>query len=251
MTSVSPVARERRHTLFFLEAVRSFAPVHLDAEVDMSRVLAERNRARADGRRQSIVSHVVVAAGRVLAKHPEANAAIQGRLRARVARYPFVHAKVTVDGVLNGARVVLATVVPNVHEADVDQVQAHLSRIRAVDPERAPEFAGIRRVHASALPLAYARFRRAVRDLRVRPLLTGTVAVTSLGHRDVDGFHSVGGTTVTIGVGRVADRPVVRDGQITVAPVLRLSLTFDHRVIDGAEAADVLTDLKQELENPA
>lgn len=243
------MARERRHTLFFLDAIRSFAPVHLDTEVDMSRVVADRGQATAQGRRRSIVGYVVVAAGQVLAKHPEANAAIQGRLRPRVARYPFVHAKVALDRTLNGSRVVLATVVPNAHEATVADVQAHLDRTRDADAERGPEFAGIRRVHRTLMPLAWVRFRRAVRDLTIRPLLTGTVAVTSLGHRDVDGFHSVGGTTVTLGVGRIVERPVVRDGHVVVAPVMRLSLTFDHRVIDGAEAADVLTDLKQELES--
>jgi len=77
----------------------------------------------------------------------------------------------------------------------------------------------------------------------------GTVAVTSLGHRPVDGFHSVGGTTITLGLGRIVDRPVVRAGEITVAPVMRLNLAFDHRVIDGAEAADVLAALKQSLES--
>lgn len=215
----------------------------------MSRVVADRTKATAGGERRSIVSYVVVAAGRVLAKHPEANAAIQGRIRARVARYPFVHAKVTLDRVLDGSRVVLATVVPNVHEASLADVQAHLDRVRTADPAQAPEFAGIRRVHRAALPVALARFRRATRDLTLRPLLTGTVAVTSLGHRDVDGFHSVGGTTVTLGVGRVVDRPVVRDGRVEIAPVMRLNLTFDHRVIDGAEAADVLTELRRELES--
>lgn len=243
------MARERRHTLFFLDTVRSFAPVHLDTEVDMSRIVADRARATAQGHRRSIVGYVVVAAGRILAKHPEANSAVQGRIRPRVARYPFVHVKVTLDRTLNGSRVVLATVVPNAHEATVADVQDHLARARAADAEHGPEFAAIRRLHRAPLPLAFLRFRRAARDLTIRPLLTGTVAVTSLGHRDVDGFHSVGGTTVTLGLGRVVERPVVRDGQVVVAPVLRLSLTFDHRVIDGAEAADVLTDLKQELES--
>lgn len=243
------MARERRHTLFFLDAIRSFAPVHLDTEVDMSRIVADRAQAKEQGGRRSVVGYVVVAAGRVLTKHPEANAAVQGRIRPRVARYPFVHAKVTLDRTLGGSRVVLATVVPNVHEATLADVQDHLDRTRDADADHGPEFAAIRAVHRAPLPPAFLRFRRAVRDLRLRPLLTGTVAVTSLGHRDVDGFYSVGGTTVTLGVGRVVERPVVRDGHVVVAPVLRLSLTFDHRVIDGAEAADVLTDLKQELES--
>lgn len=240
--------RERRHTLFFLQEIRSFAPVFLDTEVDMSEVLAHRARARADGRRYSLVSYVVHAAGQILAKHPEANAAVQGRLRPKVARYPFAHGKVTLDKQQGGHRVVLATVVRDVQERDLEQVQSHLDRFREGDPARMPEFAAIRRLHTRPWPFALAAFRKAARSLTVRPALTGTYAVTSLGHRDVDGFHSVGGTTVTIGVGRITDRPVVRDGEITVAPVMRLSLAFDHRVIDGAEAADVLTELKSALE---
>ena len=40
-----------------------------------------------------------------------------------------------------------------------------------------------------------------------------------------------------LSVGRIADRPVVRDGQVTVAPLGYVALTFDHRVVDGARAA--------------
>jgi pyruvate/2-oxoglutarate dehydrogenase complex dihydrolipoamide acyltransferase (E2) component len=246
--SIRPIARERRHTLLFLNQVRDFSPVHLDTEVDLTRIVAHRDAAKADGRRYSVVSYVLNSTGRVLLRHPDANAAIQGRLRATVAHYPFVHAKVALDRTLNGSRVVLATVVPNVHEAGLDTIQAHLDRVRDTDAETGADFAGIRKVHGAALPVAFARFRRVARKLAIRPLLTGTVAVTSLGHRAVDGFHSVGGTTVTLGVGRIVSRPVVKDGAVVIAPVLRLSLTFDHRVIDGAEAADVLTELKEDLE---
>ena len=40
-----------------------------------------------------------------------------------------------------------------------------------------------------------------------------------------------------LSIGRVADRPVVRDGQVVVRPVGYVSVTFDHRVVDGARAA--------------
>ena len=41
-----------------------------------------------------------------------------------------------------------------------------------------------------------------------------------------------------LSVGRVAERPVVRDGELTVAPTGYVSVTFDHRVVDGARAAE-------------
>jgi hypothetical protein len=87
-----------------------------------------------------------------------------------------------------------------------------------------------------------------MRDLRRRPEIFGTVSVSSLGHGQVDGFHSVGGTALTVNLGRVAQRPVVRDGVLAVAPVMRLNLAFDHRVLDGALAAEVLGALKHSLE---
>ena len=59
---------------------------------------------------------------------------------------------------------------------------------------------------------------------------------------------SAGGTAVTLCAGRVVDRPVVRDGAVVPAPVMQLGLTFDHRVIDGAAAADVLSDLHDTME---
>ncbi|KUL23676.1 2-oxo acid dehydrogenase subunit E2 [Streptomyces regalis] len=243
--------RQRHHTLFFLEVIRDFSPVFLDTEVDMSGVLAHRTAAlEAEGVRFGTSSYVLRAAGRVLAKHPDANAAVRGGpRRLRVAHYPFVNGKLALDRVLDGRRVVLGTVVPDLQDAELPAIQAHLDRVRDGDPQRLPDFEGIRQLHRLPWLEGRKRFRQAADSLSSRPHLTGTFAVTSLGHRAVDSFHSVGGTTTTFGVGRVLDRPVVREGQVTVAPVLRLSLTFDHRVIDGAEAADVLTEVKEALES--
>ncbi|GAB3887002.1 hypothetical protein GCM10029964_052220 [Kibdelosporangium lantanae] len=195
-----------------------------------------------------MVTYVVHAAAGVLARHPQANAAIEGRLNPRIARYPTVSAKVTLDKEIEGQRVVLATVIPGLETAKLADIQDHLDRAANADPATAPEFAGIRALWDMPWRQALTRFRTAARNLEARPAIAGTFAVTSLGHRPVDGFHSVGGTTVTLGVGQVADRPVVRDGNVVVAPVFRLSLAFDHRVIDGAEAADVLAETKEALE---
>ena len=45
-------------------------------------------------------------------------------------------------------------------------------------------------------------------------------------------------------------RPVVRDGQIVAATTMKLTLSADHRVTDGAEAAQYLNEVKRLLENP-
>jgi pyruvate/2-oxoglutarate dehydrogenase complex dihydrolipoamide acyltransferase (E2) component len=245
--NVRPIARQRRHTLYFLRGIRSFAPVFLDTEVDMSGVRAQRESST--GQRYSYVSYVLWAAGRALAAHPEANAAIRGGIRPRVARYDHVDAKLTLDAVLDGHRVVLTGILPGVDTADLAEIQRQVAHHRDLDHQTAPEFARVRALHRIPWPFGPLLFRLASAPLSRRPGALGTVAVTSLGHGPVDSFHSIGGTTITLGVGRVIDRPVVRDGQVVVAPVMRLSLTFDHRVIDGAEAADVLAAIRDRLEH--
>ena len=248
--AVAPAARERRHTLLFLNEIRACSPVYLDTEIDMSAVTAHRAAARSAGAGYSVVSYVLVGAAGVLARHTAANAAIRGRTRPRIARYRSVNGKLTLDRTLNGQRVVLAAVLPDLERASLDDVQRMVDHYRAGEPDSMPEFDRVRalqRLPWPARPLAY---RAAVRPLGRRAATMGTFAVTSLGHRPVDGFHSVGGTTITLGVGRVLDRPVARDGQLAIAPTMRLSLAFDHRVIDGAQAADILGEIKTALEEP-
>ncbi len=53
-----------------------------------------------------------------------------------------------------------------------------------------------------------------------------------------------------MGLGRVVDKPVIRDGQVSAGKMMFLSLTFDHRVVDGAPAAEFLQKLKGHLEDP-
>jgi pyruvate/2-oxoglutarate dehydrogenase complex dihydrolipoamide acyltransferase (E2) component len=243
-----PIARQRLHTLHFLQELRPFASVFLDTEVDMGRVLQHRSGQWRQGRPYSLVTYIMYASGRVLARHPEANAAIRGRFRPRIAYYASVDGKLTLDKTLAGQRVVVAAVLPGVDRSDLDEIQRQVEHYHEGDVAAMPEFAGMRALHRLPWPLRPAAYRWAVRPLRKRKAVNGTFAVTSLGHRPVDGFYSAGGTTITLGVGRVLDRPVVHDGKVAVAPVMRLSLTFDHRVVDGAEAADVLRDIRTSLE---
>ena len=52
-------------------------------------------------------------------------------------------------------------------------------------------------------------------------------------------------------VGRLADRPWVADGKLTVCPTLKLTLAVDHRVIDGAPAAEFLGRICEHIESHA
>lgn len=86
-----------------------------------------------------------------------------------------------------------------------------------------------------------------------REVLTGsTITVSSLG--------ALGGIAATpiinppevaiVGVNKIVERPVVKDGQIVVAKLMNLSSSFDHRIVDGFDAAAFIKTVKGELEAP-
>ncbi|PJK17996.1 branched-chain alpha-keto acid dehydrogenase subunit E2 [Chryseomicrobium excrementi] len=53
-----------------------------------------------------------------------------------------------------------------------------------------------------------------------------------------------------LGIGRISEKPVIKNGEIVAAPVLALSLSFDHRMVDGATAQHALNHIKRLLGNP-
>jgi pyruvate dehydrogenase E2 component (dihydrolipoamide acetyltransferase) len=53
-----------------------------------------------------------------------------------------------------------------------------------------------------------------------------------------------------LAVGAIEEKPVVRDGEITPRPLMSLTLTCDHRAVDGADAADFLRTVRSMLEEP-
>jgi pyruvate dehydrogenase E2 component (dihydrolipoamide acetyltransferase) len=83
-------------------------------------------------------------------------------------------------------------------------------------------------------------------------LMGGTITITNLGAWDVDHFTPIVNPpeSAILGAGRIVEKPVVFNGSIIAEPRMGLSLTFDHRVIDGAPAAAFLKTLKDMISDP-
>jgi len=80
----------------------------------------------------------------------------------------------------------------------------------------------------------------------------GTFTVTNLGMFGVDHFTPIINQpeSAILGVCRVVERPVVREGTVVIRPMMNLCLSFDHRLIDGAVGAKFLSRIRQLLEQP-
>jgi pyruvate dehydrogenase E2 component (dihydrolipoamide acetyltransferase) len=92
------------------------------------------------------------------------------------------------------------------------------------------------------------------RDRRLRPeeYTGGTFSVSNLGMYDIDQFTAVINPPEAgiLAVGSIVQKPVVRDGAVVPRRRMRLTMSCDHRVIDGATGAAFLRTLKLMLENP-
>jgi len=87
--------------------------------------------------------------------------------------------------------------------------------------------------------------------LKAADIEGGTTTISNLGGHNIDGFTPVLNPpqSTILGIGRIIDRPVVVNGKVEIQPTVWLSLTFDHRVADGAAAAQLLEATVKHLED--
>jgi pyruvate dehydrogenase E2 component (dihydrolipoamide acetyltransferase) len=80
----------------------------------------------------------------------------------------------------------------------------------------------------------------------------GTFTITNLGMFDIDEFTAVINPpeSAILAIGKIDKVPVVEGESIVIKPIVMLSLTYDHRIIDGAPAAQFLQRVKQIMQNP-
>ena len=204
-----------------LQSSLSSAQVTLTTEADLTDAMALRDRvapAMDDGSLSPL--HLVIkATARALGEHPRMNA-IQRENEVVLSEDVNVGIAVSLaEGLL----------VPTIRNADTRSLS---------------ELAGEAR-----------RLAKKTREGKATPdeVTGGTFTVTNLGAYDIDAFTPIINPPQVgiLGVGRVVEKPAVHEGEITARSMMYLSLTFDHRVIDGAPAAEFLRDVKRHLEDPA
>jgi pyruvate dehydrogenase E2 component (dihydrolipoamide acetyltransferase) len=90
------------------------------------------------------------------------------------------------------------------------------------------------------------------RSLSKEEMKGGTFTISNMGMFEIDQFSAIiqPPEAAILAVGRIADKAVVRNGEILIRPMMTLTLSIDHRVLDGAMGAKFLQSLKHYLENP-
>jgi pyruvate dehydrogenase E2 component (dihydrolipoamide acetyltransferase) len=191
---------------------------YLTVEVEMNAAAIIRDEAKALESKVSVNDIVLKAAGIALRRSPKMNRTFQGDHVLQHKNADVGMAVAIDDGLIT----------PVILDAD----QKTLSQISA----ESRDFAD--------------RARR--RALKPQEYSGGALTVSNLGMYGIDSFSAVINPphAAILAVGVVADRPVVRDGQLVVRKMMSITLSGDHRVIDGAVGAEYLRELKGLLEHP-
>jgi pyruvate dehydrogenase E2 component (dihydrolipoamide acetyltransferase) len=195
---------------------------YLSADIDMTRAVEARSRIKAAAGEGDVVPSfndmVVKACALALREFPRANGAYRdGRFE--------LYSRINV-GVAVAAHDAL--VVPTVFDADLK---------------------GLRQIASEARALALR-----VRDGQITPpeLSGGTFTVSNLGMFGINNFAAVINSPQAgiLAVGAIGEQPVVRDGQITTAQMMSVTLACDHRILYGSDGAEFLARIRGLLEEP-
>ncbi len=196
---------------------------YLAREVDAGNFIRWRTRASADvekktGIRLSFTDLLVKVAAFALRRHPRLNASWAG---GKIELHQDIHVGIA-------TAIDAGLVVPVIHQADRASL-ADIAVRRSDLVERARQG-----------------------KLRPADISGGTFTITNLGMYGVDAFDAIVNApqAAILSVGRIADRVVASEGQVQVRPTLILTLSLDHRVVDGARAAQFLDDLATLIEEP-
>lgn len=194
---------------------------YVTAEVDMGRAMALRrevNDAADPASRVSVNDLMVKACALALAKHPKFNSFYRGD-------------HLQVHGAMNiGIAIALETglILPGVSNCEGKS----LLEIAAATKDL------ISRANSGTL--------------RNEEYSATTFSISNMGMFDVESFTAIiyPPHAAILAVGSVKEQPVVRDGQLGIGQMMKATLSTDHRVADGAEAAQFLMEIKRVLENP-
>jgi pyruvate dehydrogenase E2 component (dihydrolipoamide acetyltransferase) len=117
-----------------------------------------------------------------------------------------------------------------------------------------PVIAGADRLSVGEISLRTKELAKKARENALRPedMTGGTFTVTNLGMYGIDMFTPIINQpeSAILGIGRIIGKPVAADKKIEIRPMMVLSLSADHRVIDGAPAAQFLGRVKEYIEQP-
>jgi pyruvate dehydrogenase E2 component (dihydrolipoamide acetyltransferase) len=199
-------------------SLQTMAQLTLSTELDATELVRLRERLQRDFA-LTFTDLIVCAVARALRRHPALNASLDGD---RVRLHAGIHIGLAVALDNEGL------IVPVIREADCKSLADIAAEARALAEQARSG------------------------SLTPEQVMGGTFSITNLGRWGIDAFTPIVNPpeAAILGVGRIIEKPAAYRGTIALRHMLTLSLTHDHRLVDGAPAAAFLQTLTEYLETP-
>ena len=195
---------------------------YVSAEIDMTRAMEFRRQANSDleseGVRVTVNDLIIKACAKALEKHPKFNAYLEG------------------DAIRLNHSINIGVAIAQEEGLIVPAIMDCGNK-------------SLRDIASDSKDLAA---RATSGSLQTQEYTGGTFAISNLGMFDVTSFAAIihPPQTAVVAVGTVTKRPVVKDDEIVIAQMMTATLSADHRIVDGAEGAQFLIEVKEQLQNP-
>lgn len=192
---------------------------YLTIEINMANAMASRNEINADGSvKISFNDFVVKSCASALRKHPMINSSWMGDKI-------IIHEQINIGVAVAVADGLLVPVINNADQKSLSQINGEVKILAAKAKEK---------------------------KLQPNEMTGNTFTISNLGMFDIEEFTAIINPpdACILAVGSIIEKPIAKNGQIVIGHTMKVTLSCDHRVVDGATAAQFLQTLKSVLENP-
>ncbi|WJY13464.1 2-oxo acid dehydrogenase subunit E2 [Pectobacteriaceae bacterium CE90] len=236
------VSKERNQTLSFLSISKNIPAITLIREVNVSHIVKS-------AKLGSMTAITIKAISDALAKFPDLNVMVKFGSSNTLICLNDISVRLTLEKTLNGVSGVYSRVIKNTDIKTVMDIEKALKEIKHENVKESEHYRKIRLIQQLPGFLAAILMKLALRSSKTQAETWGSFTVTSLGKNGPDMCIPISGSTFTFTLGAVSEKPIVAGEEIVAAWVANLVMVFDHRVLDGKLASQLLGQVKQNIEH--
>ena len=150
-----------------------------------------------------------------------------------------------------GGTVVLIPIIKEVNKKSISTISEEIKHFSELSFDEMPNVQFIKDLNRYPDFLKYLIMRMICQSAKLYAFFFGTVGFSNLGKFGITHFYPLWINATVFGIGTIEEKPVVRNGSITIAPMLYLTIAFNHRILDGSAASEILAEVKRTIEDEA
>lgn len=183
-------------------------------------------------------------------KYPIMNAILaRDIIRKKIFLPEGVDISIAMEKKHKGRTIVLIPVIREVNTKSIENISSEIKYLSKLPFDKMPNIKWIKLLNLDPDFLKYVTMRVICQYPRLYNFFFGTIGFTNLGKYGITHFYPLWINATVFGIGTIEEKPVARNGHITIAPMLYMTIAFNHRILDGSTASEILAEVKRTIED--